>query len=69
MNRGVAKQSAPGHGPAASITDYDHAVELWETLERDQGPADRPRHGANIWHTHGTRAPQRRRMTKLPDRE
>ena len=38
MNRGVAKRSAPGHGPAAAIADYDRAIALWETLEHDLGP-------------------------------
>ena len=32
MNRGVAKQSAPGHGPAAAIADYDRAIELMQAL-------------------------------------
>jgi hypothetical protein len=32
MNRGVAKQSAPGHGPAAAIADYDRAIELMQVL-------------------------------------
>ena len=36
-NRGIAKQSAPGHGPTAAIADYDYAIALWEALERDQG--------------------------------
>ena len=37
MNRGVAKRSAPGHGPGAAIADYDRAIPLWEALERDLG--------------------------------
>ena len=32
MNRGNAKQSAPGHGPVAAIADYDRAIELREAL-------------------------------------
>ena len=32
MNRGNAKQSAPGHGPAAAIADYDRAIELMQAL-------------------------------------
>ena len=36
VNRGVAKQDAPGHG-AAAIADYDRAIALWEALERDLG--------------------------------
>ena len=32
MNRGIAKQSAPGHGPAAAIADYDRAIELRQAL-------------------------------------
>jgi tetratricopeptide (TPR) repeat protein len=31
-NRGVTKQSAPGHGPAAAIADYDRAIELRQAL-------------------------------------
>jgi len=38
MNRGTAKQFAPGHGPSTSIADYDRANALWEALERDLGP-------------------------------
>lgn len=26
--------TAPGHGPAAAIAAYDHAIALWEALER-----------------------------------
>ena len=62
MNRGVAKQSAPGHGPAASITDYDHAVELWETLERDQGPQMPP-----TWREHLAYARQLRTAAAADD--
>jgi tetratricopeptide (TPR) repeat protein len=36
-NRGVAKQSAPGFGPAAAITDYNAAVELREALRDELG--------------------------------
>jgi hypothetical protein len=32
MNRGVARQSAPGHGPASAIADYDRAIALMEAL-------------------------------------
>jgi hypothetical protein len=32
MNRGVAKQDAPGHGLAAAITDFDRAIELRQAL-------------------------------------
>jgi hypothetical protein len=32
MNRGNAKQSAPGHGAPAAIADYDAAVAIMERL-------------------------------------
>ena len=41
MNRGVAKQSAPGHGPAAAIADYDRAIEFMQAL-RDALGGDWP---------------------------
>ncbi len=41
MNRGVAKQSAPGFGAAAAIADYDRAIALREAL-RDTMGADWP---------------------------
>ena len=41
MNRGVAKQSAPGEGPAAAITDYDQAIILMEGLRASLEPTGR----------------------------
>ncbi len=37
MNRGVAKQSAPGFGPTAAIADYDAAILLKEALRDGLG--------------------------------
>ena len=37
MNRGVAKQSAPGFGPGAAIADYDRAITLREALQATLG--------------------------------
>jgi hypothetical protein len=37
MNRGVAKQSAPGFGPSAAIADYDTAIALREALRDGLG--------------------------------
>ncbi|MHB8350629.1 MAG: P-loop domain-containing protein, partial [Vulcanimicrobiaceae bacterium] len=37
MNRGVAKQDAPGEGAAAAIADYDLAIALQEELRTTQG--------------------------------
>jgi hypothetical protein len=37
MNRGVAKEEAPGHGPAAAIADYDRAIALREALREALG--------------------------------
>jgi tetratricopeptide (TPR) repeat protein len=34
VNRGNAKQSAGGHGPAAALADYDAAIEIREALRR-----------------------------------
>ena len=37
MNRGNAKQSAPGHGPTAAIADYDRAIEIMQVLRATMG--------------------------------
>jgi tetratricopeptide (TPR) repeat protein len=37
MNRGNAKQDAPGHGVAAAIADYDRAIALMEELRAALG--------------------------------
>ena len=37
MNRGNAKQSAPGFGPSAAIADYDRAIKLMEALQATLG--------------------------------
>ena len=39
MNRGNAKQSAPGFGPGAAIADYDAAIGVMETLRDTLGEA------------------------------
>jgi hypothetical protein len=39
MNRGNAKQFAPGFGPGAAIADYDAAIGLMETPRDDLGEA------------------------------
>ena len=37
MNRGNAKQSAPGHGAPAAIADYDTAIAIMERLREALG--------------------------------
>ncbi|MBO8087718.1 MAG: hypothetical protein J7D61_16915, partial [Marichromatium sp.] len=41
MNRGVAKQSASGHGPAAAIADYDAAIAIGEAVRQLLEPEGR----------------------------
>ena len=40
-NRGVAKQAASGHGPAAALADYDAAIAIGEALRRLLEPKGR----------------------------
>ena len=45
MSRGIAKQSAPGHGEVTAIVDYDRAIALMEELRNASGEDWPPR-----WH-------------------
>ncbi|EGV27498.1 TPR repeat-containing protein, partial [Thiorhodococcus drewsii AZ1] len=40
-NRGLAKQSASGHGPAAALADYDAAIAIRETVRQRLEPDGR----------------------------
>ena len=38
VNRGTAKQEAPGHGALAAIADYDAAIAITEVLRGASNP-------------------------------